>query len=88
MVKHIFNILSVSSFALSGGIIASGVYVYANREAIIDEVKAQVVEAATGAIQEQLPDLLDGALPSTDIGIPAPGGEGEGGGIPTTLPAF
>jgi len=86
MVKHIFNILSASSFALSGGIIASGVYVYANREAIIDEVKAQVVEAATGAIQEHLPDMLDGLLPSTDVGIPAAGG--EGGGIPTTLPAF
>ena len=87
MVKHIFNILAGSSFALSGGIIASGVYVYANREAIIDNVKAQVVEAATSAIQEQLPDMLDAALPSTDVGLPAPGGEAEGG-IPSTLPAF
>ena len=87
MTKHIFNILSASSFALSGGIIASGVYVYANREAIIDNVKAQVVEAATGAIQDQLPDMLDGLLPSTDVGIPSTG-EGEGAGIPATLPAF
>ena len=85
MVKHIFNILSASSFALSGGIIASGVYVYANREAIIDNVKAQVVEAATGAIQEQLPDMLDGLLPSVEEGIPT---EAPGGDIPTTLPAF
>ena len=85
MVKHIFNILSASSFALSGGIIASGVYVYANREAIIDNVKAQVVEAATGAIQEQLPELLDGAFPGLEEGVPA---EVPGGGIPTTLPAF
>ena len=85
MVKHIFNILAGSSFALSGGIIASGVYVYANREAIIDEVKAQVTEYATAAITEQLPELLDGALPGLEEGIP---GGAPGGDIPTTLPAF
>jgi hypothetical protein len=85
MVKHIFNILAGSSFALSGGIIASGVYVYANREAIIDEVKAQVTEYATAAITEQLPELLDGALPGLEEGVPA---EVPGGDVPTTLPAF
>ena len=84
MTKHIFNILSASSFALSGGIIASGVYVYANREAIIDEVKAQVVEYATEAITVRLPEILDGSfpeLPEVESGVPT-------GELPTTLPSF
>ena len=86
MVKHIFNILSVSSFALSGGIIASGVYVYANREAIIDNVKAQVIEAATGAIQDQLPSLLDGAVPGVGGDLPLPGSGESASGSPLPVP--
>lgn len=89
MVKNLFNILSASSFALSGGIIASGVYVYANREAIIDDVKAQVIEAATEAITDQLPGLLDGAVPGAggDLPLPGAGERGESaGGLPVPVP--
>ena len=81
----IFRVISLASFVMSASIIGGGAYVYVNREAIIDNVKDQVIEAATGAITEALPGMLDDALPGIEEGIPA---EVPGGDIPTTLPAF
>ena len=80
-----FRAISLASFVMSASIIGGGAYEYVNREAIIDNVKAQVIEAATGAITEALPGMLDDALPSVSEGIPT---EVPGGDIPTTLPAF
>ena len=48
--QKIVNVLAVASFALSSAIAASGVYVYVNRDSIIDGVKSQVMEAVTGSI--------------------------------------
>ena len=48
--QKIINVLAVASFALSSAIAASGVYVYVNRDSIIDGVKSQVMEAVTGSI--------------------------------------
>ena len=48
--QKIVNVLAVASFALSGAIAASGVYVYVNRDSIIDGVKSQVMEAVTGSL--------------------------------------
>ena len=80
-----FRVISLASFVMSASVIGGGAYVYVNREAIIDNVKAQVIEAATGAITEALPGMLDDALPNVSEGIPT---EAPGGDIPTTLPAF
>ena len=48
--QKIINVLAVASFALSSAIAASGVYVYVNRDSIIDGVKSQVMEAVTGSL--------------------------------------
>ena len=41
--QKVINVLAVASFALSGAIAASGVYVYVNRDSIIDGIKSQVL---------------------------------------------
>ena len=46
--QKIVNVLAVASFAISGAIAVSGVYVYVNRDSIIDGVKSQVMEAVLG----------------------------------------
>ena len=82
--QKIINVLAVASFALSGAVVASGVYVYVNRDSIIDGVKSKVMGgfaggALGGGIGGDLPigtpDLAPAApdaaaVPSGGLGVP------------------
>ena len=48
--QRIVNVLAVASFAVSGAVVASGLYVYVNRDSILDGVKSQVMDAVTGSL--------------------------------------
>ena len=48
--QKIINVLAIASFAVSGAVVASGLYVYVNRSSIIDGIKSQAVEAALGSL--------------------------------------
>ena len=48
--QKIINVLAVSSFAVSGAVVASGLYVYVNRDSLIDGVKSQIMESVTGSL--------------------------------------
>ena len=61
--QKVINVLSVLSFVGVAGIIGGGTYVYLQRDAIIDGVKAQVTKHATEAITGALPGILDAAMP-------------------------
>ena len=61
--QKIINVLAVASFALSGAIAASGVYVYVNRDSIIDGVKQKVMGGFGGA-------ALGGGALTGDVGLP------------------
>ena len=84
--QKIVNVLALASFAVSGAVVGSGVYVYLNRASIIDGVKSQVMEAVTGslgglgglgggsALPIGTPDLASpsdsAAVPSGGLGVP------------------
>ena len=61
--QKVINVLAVASFALSGAIAASGVYVYVNRDSIIDGVKQKVMGGFGGA-------ALGGGALTGDVGLP------------------
>ena len=61
--QKIINVLAVASFALSSAIAASGVYVYVNRDSIIDGIKSQVMGGIGGA-------ALGGGALTGDVGLP------------------
>ena len=67
--QKIINVLAISSFVISASVVGSGVYVYANKDAIIDGVKSKVMDAVLpdigGGITDALPDVTGPALPST-----------------------
>ena len=48
--QKVVNVLAVASFAISGAIAVSGVYVYVNRDSIIDGVKSQVMGSFAGGL--------------------------------------
>jgi len=66
--QKVINVLAVASFALSGAVVASGVYVYVNRDSIIDGVKSQVLGGFAGG------GALGGDLPigTPDLASPTP----------------
>ena len=61
--QKIINVLAVASFAVSGAIAVSGVYVYVNRDSIIDGIKSQVMGGIGGA-------ALGGGALTGDVGLP------------------
>ena len=82
--QKIVNVLAIASGVVSAAVVASGVYVYVNRDAIIDGVKSQAIEAITGSLGGGLggsiptgaPDL---APPADSASAPVPSG---GLGVP------
>ena len=63
--QKIINVLAVASGLVSAAVVASGIFVYVNRDSIIDNIKSQAIEAVTGS--------LGGGLPTgaPDLKLPA-----------------
>ena len=61
--QKIINVFAVASFAVSSAIAVSGVYVYVNRDSIIDGIKSQVMGGFGGA-------ALGGGALTGDVGLP------------------
>ena len=69
--QKIINVLAVASFAISGAIAVSGIYVYVNRDSIIDGIKSNIMESVTGGLGglAGMGDATGGALvPDANIG--------------------
>ena len=81
MCQKVINVLAVASFAVSGAVVVSGLYVYVNRDSIVDGVKSQVMEAVTGSLgglgggslptgaNDLAPDAPQAAAPDTGLGV-------------------
>ena len=74
--NSIANVLATVSAVGISGIVATGAYVYVNKDAIIDNIKQQAIEAVMGSMGGGLggdlpvgaPDL---ASPDTSAGLPS-----------------
>ena len=87
--QKIVNVLAIASGVVSAAIVASGVFVYVNRDSIIDNIKSQAIEAVTGSLGG-LGGGLGGDLP---IGTPdlAPSAPADAASIPSAglgVPTF
>ena len=61
--QKVINVLAVLSFLGTASIIGGGVYVYLQKDALIESAKERVTKAATEAIAGALPGMLDAAVP-------------------------
>ena len=82
--QKIINVLAIASGLVSAAVVASGVFVYVNRDSIVDSIKSQAIEAVSGS----LGGGLGGDLPvgAPDLPAPAPDAAAvpSGGlGVPT-----
>ena len=79
--QKIVNVLALSSFVVSAAVVSGGVYVYFNKDAMVESAKEKITKAATEAIAGALPGMLDAAMPELPevTGGAMPSG---GGGLP------
>ena len=82
--QKVINVLALSSFIVSGAVVAGGAYVYLNKDAMIENAKEKITSAATEDIAGALPGMLDAAMPELPnvTGGAVPVGEGKGGSVP------
>ena len=79
--QKIINVLAVASGLVSAAVVASGVFVYVNRDSIIDNIKSQAIEAVTGSLGGGLggdlpigaPDLASPTNPQASAPVPSGG---------------
>ena len=71
--QKLINVLAVTSFLVSASVVGAGTYVYLNRDALVDQVKSQVAEAAAGALTSSLPSMMGGSsLPEATVNAGPP----------------
>ena len=82
--QKVINVLAVLSFLGTTSILATSGYVYWRRDAIAEQVTENITQAATEAIADVLPGMLDAAMPELPnvTGGAVPVGEGKGGSVP------
>ena len=81
MSQKIINVLAIASGLVSTAVVASGVFVYVNRDSIVDSIKSQAIEAVTGSLGGGLggdvpigaPDLAPAAPDAAAISVPSAG---------------
>ena len=78
--QKVINVLALASFIVSGTIVAGGAYVYLNKDAMIENAKDKIANAATEAIAGALPGMLDAAMP--ELPEVTGGAMPSGGGLP------
>ena len=79
--QKIINVLAVSAGVVSLAVVGSGLYVYVQRDKLINNIKSQVMEAVSGS----LPSLVDTKMPSLPT---ATGGALTGPGLGMGIPKF
>jgi len=80
--QKIVNVLAIASGVVSAAIVASGVYVYVNRDAIVDGIKSQAIEAVTGSLGG-LGGGLGGDLPIGTPDLAPPADAADAPGVPS-----
>ena len=86
--QKLINVLAIASGVVSAAVVASGVFVYVNRDSIIDSIKSQAIEAVTGSLGGGLGgDLPIGApdLASPTDSAAAPQGASMGLPVPNSF---
>ena len=68
MCQKIVNVIAITSGVVSLAVIGSGLFVFVNRDSIVDNVKQQAIEAALGSLGG-----IGGGLPTGSNVLPSLG---------------
>jgi len=86
--NDIANAISIISGVTLAGIVGVGAYIFVNKDAIVDNIKSQAIEAVTGSLGGGLggmdPGSLDLKLPDDQAATPTPPAGGLGLSVPSS----
>ena len=72
--QKFINAIAILSGVISLTVVGSGVVIYLQKDAIIENVKGKVMDAVMpsigGGITDAIPDMTGPALPSPSTGLP------------------
>jgi hypothetical protein len=60
--QRIINVLALSSFLVSATAVGGGVYLYLNKDSLVEKVKGQIMESVTDSIPGALVGGLGGSM--------------------------
>ena len=61
--QKLVNVVALLSGLVSLSVVGGGTYLYLNKDAMIEDVRAKATEEITKAITEALPGMIDSAMP-------------------------
>ena len=75
--QKIINVLALSSFVICLSAVGGGIYLYTQKDAIIEDVKGKVMSSVMpsigGGITDAIPDSTGPAIPDFGgVGLPKP----------------
>ena len=78
--RKIIDAMAIASFVVSTVVVGGGIYLYTQKDALIERARERATEAVTEAVSEAIGGALGGGLP-TGGGIPTPSSP-AGPGVP------
>tara|TARA_B100000029_G_scaffold266196_1_gene262201 strand:+ start:1385 stop:1663 length:279 start_codon:yes stop_codon:yes gene_type:complete len=70
--QTLINVLALSSFIVSTAVVGSGVYIYTNKDPLIEKAKEQVMESIKGSLPGALSGLGGDLVPNPTQFLPNP----------------
>ena len=70
--QKLINVLAVTSFVVSAGVVGGGVYLYANKDALIDKAKDAAAKELASIIPSLLPPIFGGGGSGPAVEAPLP----------------
>ena len=71
--QKLINVLALSSFLVSAAAVGGGVYLFTNKDALIEKAKGQIMESVMDTLPGSLGGLAGGALvPNPTQLLPSP----------------
>ena len=61
--QKIINAIAIASGVVALSVVGLGGYVFIRKDAIIEDVKSKITEAALGSVTQSLPDLSKDIMP-------------------------
>jgi len=61
--QKLINVIALLSGLTSAAVIGGGVYLFLNKDAMIESAKKAAIEQVTASVTEALPGMISGAMP-------------------------
>ena len=70
--RKIIDAMAIASFLVSATVVGGGVYLYTQKDALVDKAKERATETITGIVSDAIVGSLSGGLTEQLPSVPAP----------------